>query len=54
MSHNVHVYPSPTSQGHKRVDSFADAFPHFDSKVLSAARTRGHGKLLDSLTPPIF
>ncbi|EKM83401.1 hypothetical protein AGABI1DRAFT_65960 [Agaricus bisporus var. burnettii JB137-S8] len=42
MNHNAHVYPSPTSQGHKRGDSFADAFPHFDSKVLSTARTRGH------------
>jgi len=46
QSHNVHVYPSPTAQAHKRNDSFADAFPHFDSKVLSAARTRGHGKSL--------
>jgi hypothetical protein len=43
INHNIHVYPSPTSQGHKRGDSFADAFPHFDSKVLSTARTRGHG-----------
>ncbi|CAL1696508.1 unnamed protein product [Somion occarium] len=40
LSHNVHVYPSATSRGHKRGDSFADAFPHFDSKVLSTARTR--------------
>ncbi|KAI0803061.1 cytoplasmic protein [Irpex lacteus] len=40
LSHNVHVYPSATSRTHKRGDSFADAFPHFDSKVLSTARTR--------------
>ena len=40
ISHNVHVYPSATSRTHKRGDSFADAFPHFDSKVLSTARTR--------------
>lgn len=44
LNHNIHVYPSPTSHTHKRGDSFAEAFPHFDSKVLSAARTRGHGK----------
>ncbi|PPQ90451.1 hypothetical protein CVT25_014969 [Psilocybe cyanescens] len=42
QNHNVHVYPSPTAQSHKKNDSFAEAFPHFDSKVLSAARTRGH------------
>ncbi|RXW24791.1 hypothetical protein EST38_g1118 [Candolleomyces aberdarensis] len=42
LNHNIHVYPSPTSHTHKRGDSFAEAFPHFDSKVLSAARTRGH------------
>ncbi|KAF9451773.1 hypothetical protein P691DRAFT_662387 [Macrolepiota fuliginosa MF-IS2] len=40
MGHNIHVYPSPTSHAHKRGDSFAEAFPHFDSKVLSTARTR--------------
>ncbi|EDR15449.1 uncharacterized protein LACBIDRAFT_141174, partial [Laccaria bicolor S238N-H82] len=43
LNHNVHVYPSPTAHTHKRGDSFAEAFPHFDSKVLSTARTRGHG-----------
>ncbi|KAF8350277.1 cytoplasmic protein [Amanita rubescens] len=42
LNHNVHVYPSPTSHSHKRGDSFAEAFPHFDSKVLSTAKTRGH------------
>ncbi|PPR01173.1 hypothetical protein CVT24_006049 [Panaeolus cyanescens] len=42
QNHNIHVYPSPTAQAHKRNDSFAEAFPHFDSKVLSTARTRGH------------
>lgn len=42
LNHNVHVYPSPTAHTHKRGDSFAEAFPHFDSKVLSTARTRGH------------
>lgn len=40
ISHSVHIYPSATSRTHKRGDSFADAFPHFDSKVLSTARTR--------------
>lgn len=40
IGHNIHVYPSATSRTHKRGDSFADAFPHFDSKVLSTARTR--------------
>lgn len=43
QNHNVHVYPSPTAHTHKKNDSFAEAFPHFDSKVLSTARTRGHG-----------
>ncbi|KAF8971577.1 cytoplasmic protein [Flammula alnicola] len=42
QNHNVHVYPSPTAHAHKKNDSFAEAFPHFDSKVLSTARTRGH------------
>ncbi|KAJ7597282.1 cytoplasmic protein [Mycena floridula] len=37
INHNIHVYPSPTAHTHKRGDSFAEAFPHFDSKVLSAA-----------------
>ncbi|KAI0271529.1 hypothetical protein BC834DRAFT_447963 [Gloeopeniophorella convolvens] len=41
LNHNIHVYPSPTANAHKRGDSFADAFPHFDSKVLSTMpRTR--------------
>ncbi|KAJ3736962.1 cytoplasmic protein [Lentinula guzmanii] len=38
-NHNIRVYPSPTSHTHKRGDSFADAFPHFDSKLLSTAKT---------------
>lgn len=41
LNHNVHVYPSPTAHTHKRGDSFAEAFPHFDSKVLSTARRHG-------------
>ncbi|KAH9964452.1 hypothetical protein BC827DRAFT_1259521 [Russula dissimulans] len=42
LNHNIHVYPSPTANAHQRGDSFADAFPHFDSKVLSTMpRTRG-------------
>ena len=45
ISNNVLVYPSPTAHAHKRGDSFAEAFPHFDSKVLSTAKTRGHGAL---------
>lgn len=47
VNHNIHVYPSPTSHTHKRGDSFAEAFPHFDSKVLSAAaKTRGKPLLI--------
>ncbi|KAI0307582.1 cytoplasmic protein [Multifurca ochricompacta] len=42
LNHSIRVYPSPTANAHKRGDSFADAFPHFDSKVLSTMpRTRG-------------
>ena len=57
QNHNVHVYPSPTAHAHKKNDSFAEAFPHFDSKVLSTARTRGHGKsnlLLTSLCAYLY
>ncbi|KAG6885949.1 hypothetical protein C0993_007451 [Termitomyces sp. T159_Od127] len=42
LNHNIHVYPSPTAHIHKRGDSFADSFPHFDSKVLPTAKARGH------------
>lgn len=46
LNHNIHVYPSPTAHTHKRGDSFAEAFPHFDSKVLSTMpRTRGSADL---------
>jgi hypothetical protein len=41
LDHNVHVYPSPTAHTHKRGDSFTQAFPHFNSKLLSTMRTRG-------------
>ncbi|KIY63680.1 hypothetical protein CYLTODRAFT_457903 [Cylindrobasidium torrendii FP15055 ss-10] len=41
INHNIHVYPSPTAHTHKRGDSFAEAFPHFDSKVLSASQAAG-------------
>lgn len=37
IQHNVRVHPSSTTHVHKRGDSFTEAFPHFDSKVLSAA-----------------
>lgn len=40
ISHSIPIYPSVTPRTHKRGDSFADAFPHFDSKVLPTARTR--------------
>ncbi|KAL1715481.1 hypothetical protein EV715DRAFT_207370 [Schizophyllum commune] len=43
LNHNVHIYPSATAHTHKRGDSFAEAFPHFDSKLLSAHRTRHTG-----------
>lgn len=49
IGHNVHVYPSATSRSHKRGDSFADAFPHFDSKVLSTARTRHQSEFFGGL-----
>ncbi|KAJ7655057.1 cytoplasmic protein [Mycena polygramma] len=41
-NHNIHLFPAPASHVHKRGDSFAEAFPHFDSKLLSTARTH-HG-----------
>ena len=44
LNHNVHIYPSATAHTHKRGDSFAEAFPHFDSKLLSAHRTRHTGE----------
>lgn len=47
-NHNIRVYPSPTSHTHKRGDSFADAFPHFDSKLLSTAKTH-HGVSFGSI-----
>ena len=46
IEHNVHVYPSATSRTHQRGDSFTDAFPHFDSKVLSTARTRHQSEFM--------
>lgn len=50
VTHNVHMYPVAPTRVHKRGDSFADAFPHFDSKLLSHPRTRG-GLCLSS--PPV-
>ena len=44
MNHSIPIYPSVTMRTHKRGDSFADAFPHFDSKVLPTARTRHQSK----------
>jgi hypothetical protein len=38
LQNNIRVYQT---QAHKRVDSFTDAFPHFDSKLLSSATTPG-------------
>ncbi|KAK7058265.1 hypothetical protein VNI00_001896 [Paramarasmius palmivorus] len=38
INHNIRVFPSPTSHTHKRGDSFAEAFPHFDSKLLSTTK----------------
>ncbi|KAA1468592.1 cytoplasmic protein [Dentipellis sp. KUC8613] len=55
LNHNIHVYPSPTVHTHKRGDSFAEAFPHFDSKVLSTMpRTRGSADLSLSRTEPMI
>ena len=41
ITHSVQVYPTTATRAHKRGDSFADAFPHFDSKLLSHPKTRG-------------
>lgn len=53
VSHNIRVYPS--SRTHKRADSFAEAFPHFDSKLLSAAHghTHSHG-MLNAIASPEY
>ena len=45
ITHNIRVYPVAPTPVHKRGDSFADAFPHFDSKLLSHPRTRGGTRL---------
>ncbi|KAF7310711.1 KH domain protein [Mycena chlorophos] len=50
-NHNIHLFPAPTSHVHKRGDSFAEAFPHFDSKLLSTARTHHES---DDLGRPDF
>jgi hypothetical protein len=34
VNSNIHVY---VPSAHRRADSFADAFPHFNSRVLSSA-----------------
>jgi hypothetical protein len=39
IEHNVRIYPP--SGSHKRADSFAEAFPHFNSKLLSSATSPG-------------
>ena len=49
MGYNIPVYPSIAPRTHKRGDSFADAFPHFDSKVLPTARTRHQSMCTQSL-----
>ncbi|TFY75107.1 hypothetical protein EWM64_g8904, partial [Hericium alpestre] len=55
LNHNIHVYPSPTAHTHKRGDSFAEAFPHFDSKVLSTMpRTRGSADMSLSRAEPMI
>lgn len=46
VQNNVQVYQS--TGGHKRSDSFADAFPHFNSKLLSTS-TAGHAPGSSSL-----
>lgn len=50
VSQNVPVYP--TFRSHKRVDSFADSLPHFDSKLLSAAHAHGHNSKSASFSLP--
>lgn len=51
QSHSIHVYPSPTAHTHKRNDSFAEAFPHFESKILSTTRARYHGEKITKYDP---
>ena len=53
VTHNVHMYPVAPTRVHKRGDSFADAFPHFDSKLLSHPRARGGMSPTGSLPPHI-
>jgi hypothetical protein len=43
IGRNIRVYPT---HSHRRVDSFTDAFPHFDSKLLSAATAGSHPALV--------
>ncbi|KAF7339851.1 KH domain protein [Mycena venus] len=50
-NHNIHLFPAPASHVHKRGDSFAEAFPHFDSKLLSTARTHTLTRSHDMRTP---
>ncbi|KAJ6519587.1 cytoplasmic protein [Mycena sanguinolenta] len=52
-NHNIHLFPSPPSHVHKRGDSFAEAFPHFDSKLLSTARTH-HGMTRSQDLRPLY
>jgi hypothetical protein len=47
--HNIQVYPS---NAQKRVDSFADAFSHFDSKLLSTS-TKTEGTEGSQSTRPV-
>ncbi|GJJ08826.1 hypothetical protein Clacol_003045 [Clathrus columnatus] len=48
LKNNVQVYSHVTSTGHRRSDSFADAFPHFNSKLLATTTAGGGGGVPDS------
>lgn len=43
LKNNVQVYSHVVSTAHRRSDSFADAFPHFNSKLLATTTASGTG-----------
>jgi hypothetical protein len=51
INHNIRLYPTNNSHTHKRADSFAEAFPHFDSKVLSTTKPSRGAESMDMGRP---
>lgn len=49
--HNIRLYPTTSGNSHKRADSFAEAFPHFDSKVLSTTKPSRGAESMDMGRP---